>query len=143
MLASLPSAFTIAGLKFKTFCSKFTQNQFEPRAKRLTFPKTCSSTKANLWPVKPWLELRFLGKLMTFREVMRNKTLEEVRATLAINLRTIRLSKGIAQERLALDAGVDRTVVSKIERAVTNPSIEVLLKLANQLDVDLTDLFVN
>ena len=48
-----------------------------------------------------------------------------------------------AQERLALDAGVDRTVVSKIERAVTNPSIEVLLKLANQLDVDLTDLFVN
>ena len=38
---------------------------------------------------------------------------------------------------------MDRTVVSKIERAVTNPSIEVLLKLANQLDVDLTDLFVN
>jgi hypothetical protein len=32
MLASLPSALTIAGLKFKTFCSKFTQNQFEPRA---------------------------------------------------------------------------------------------------------------
>ena len=76
---------------------------------------------------------------MTFREVMRNKTIEEVRSTLAMNLRTIRLSKGIAQERLALDAGVDRTVVSKIERAVTNPSIEILLKLANQLDVDLTD----
>ena len=95
------------------------------------------------WPVKPWLDLPFLGKLMTFREVMRNNTIEEVRATLAINLRTIRLSKGIAQERLALDAGVDRTVVSKIERAVTNPSIEILLKLANHLDVDLNDLFVN
>jgi len=52
-------------------------------------------------------------------------------------------SKGVAQERLALDAGVDRTVVSKIERAVTNPSIEILLKLANQLDVDLNDLFAN
>jgi transcriptional regulator with XRE-family HTH domain len=50
---------------------------------------------------------------------------------------------GIAQERLALDAGVDRTVVSKIERAVANPSIEILLKLANQLDVDLNDLFAN
>ena len=60
-----------------------------------------------------------------------------------MNLRTICLSKGIAQERLALDAGVDRTVVSKIERAVTNPSIEILLKLANQLDVDLNDLFAN
>jgi len=79
---------------------------------------------------------------MTFREVMRNNTIEEVRATLAINLRTIRLSKGIAQERLVLDAGVDRTVVSKIERAVANPSIEILLKLSNQLDVDLNDLFV-
>ena len=53
------------------------------------------------------------------------------------------MSKGGAQELLALDAGVDRTVVSKIERAVANPSIEILLKLANQLDVDLNDLFAN
>ena len=80
---------------------------------------------------------------MGLRQVMRNKTIEEVRSTLAINLRTIRVSKGLAQERLALDAGVDRTVVSKVERAVTNPSIEILLKLANQLDVDLNDLFAN
>ena len=80
---------------------------------------------------------------MTFREVMRNNTIEEVRATLAINLRTIRLSKGIAQERLALDDSVDRTLVSTIEWAVTNPSIEILLKLSNQLDVDLNDLFAN
>lgn len=78
---------------------------------------------------------------MTFREVMRNRTLEEVRAALALNLRTIRLSRGVAQERLALDAGVDRTVVSKIERAVTNPSLEVLLKLANHLDVEISDFF--
>ncbi len=51
--------------------------------------------------------------------------------------------KGIAQERLALDDSVDRTLVSTIERAVTNPSIEILLKLSNQLDVDLNDLFAN
>ena len=70
---------------------------------------------------------------MTFREVMRDNTIEEVRATLVINLRTIRLSKGIAQERLALDAGVDRTVVSKIERAVTNPlqSAQYVANLTN------------
>ena len=54
-----------------------------------------------------------------------------------------KLRKGAAQERLALNAGVDRTVVSKIERAVANPSIEILLKLANHLDVDLNDLFAN
>lgn len=58
-----------------------------------------------------------------------------------MNLKAIRHDRGVAQERLALDAGVDRTVVSKIERAVTNPSLEVLLKLANQLDVELVELF--
>jgi len=51
------------------------------------------------------------------------------------------LGRGLAQERLALDAGVDSTVVSKIERAVTNPSLEILLRLANQLEVELADLF--
>ena len=49
MLASLPSAFTIAGLKFKTFCSKFTQNQFEPRAKRLTFRELGDSAECKIY----------------------------------------------------------------------------------------------
>jgi transcriptional regulator with XRE-family HTH domain len=40
-----------------------------------------------------------------------------------------------ANERLTRDAGVDKTVVSKIERGVTNPSLDVLLRLANHLDV--------
>jgi len=68
---------------------------------------------------------------------MNKKTLEEVRLDLAMNLKAIRAEKGLAQERLALDAGVDRTVVSKIERAKTNPSLDVLLRLANQLDTTL------
>ena len=71
---------------------------------------------------------------------MQNKTLEEIKQDLAFNLRTLRLAKGLAQERLALDAGVDRTVVSKIERAITNPSLEILLRLANQLDTSLSRL---
>ena len=69
---------------------------------------------------------------------MNKKTLEEVRLDLAMNLKAIRAEKGLAQERLALDAGVDRTVVSKIERAKTNPSLDVLLRLANQLDTTLS-----
>ena len=71
---------------------------------------------------------------------MQNKSLEEIKQDLAFNLRTLRLAKGLAQERLALDAGVDRTVVSKIERAITNPSLEILLRLANQLDTSLSRL---
>jgi len=71
---------------------------------------------------------------------MNKKTLEEVRLDLAMNLKAIRAEKGLAQERLALEAGVDRTVVSKIERAKTNPSLDVLLRLANQLDTTLAHL---
>lgn len=68
------------------------------------------------------------------------KTLQDIRNQLADNLRIIRKTKGYAQEKLAFDAGVDRTVISKIERAVTNPSLDVLLKIANTLDVEVEDL---
>jgi len=73
---------------------------------------------------------------------MSSKTLGELRADLALNLKTIRKAKGLAQERLALDAGVDRTVVSKIERGVTNPSLEILLRIANHLDVHVGQLLL-
>jgi transcriptional regulator with XRE-family HTH domain len=72
---------------------------------------------------------------------MHPKTLEELRTDLALNLKAIRKARGLAQERLALDAGVDRTVVSKIERGVTNPSLEILLRLANHLNVPIGQLF--
>ena len=71
---------------------------------------------------------------------MNPTTLQQVRDDLAANLRAIRLSRGFAQERLALEAGVDRTVVSKIERACTNPSLEILLRLSNRLEVNIYDL---
>ena len=62
-------------------------------------------------------------------------TIEHLKAILAINLRRIRLEKGLAQEKLALEANVDRTFVSKIERQIGNPSLEILLRLANRLEV--------
>lgn len=72
-----------------------------------------------------------------------SKTLEEVKADIAVNLKNIRKSKNIAQERLALESGVDRTFVSKIERGIGNPSLEVLLRLANRLDVSVADLLAS
>jgi len=67
--------------------------------------------------------------------------LEAVRQDIATNLRRLRNNAGIAQETLAYEADVDRTMVSKIERAVANPSISTLLKLANRLGVSMTELF--
>ena len=71
---------------------------------------------------------------------MKHTTLEQLRSNLALNLKMARKSKGLAQEKLALEAEVDRTVVSKIERAVTNPSLEILLRLANHLEIEVADL---
>ena len=66
--------------------------------------------------------------------------LEGVRHTLSINIKALRKDCGLAQERLALEAGVDRTVVSKIEREVSNPSLEILVKLAVVLKVPVSKL---
>ncbi len=73
----------------------------------------------------------------------RTKSLEDVRQTLAKNVQRIRKAKGVSQERAALEAGIDRTLLSKIERQITNPSLETLLKLANYLDVDISDLLIS
>jgi len=69
-----------------------------------------------------------------------NQTMEHLRADLARNMKQYRKTRGVSQERLALDAEVDRTVVSKIERCVGNPSLDTLLKLANRLDTTVSAL---
>lgn len=65
---------------------------------------------------------------------------EAVRRTLAQNIRERRAQQTLSQEGLALSADVDRTYVSQIERAVGNPSLLVLFKLAGTLGVDISDL---
>lgn len=67
--------------------------------------------------------------------------LRELQLILSNNIRELRGQKGLSQERLALEAGVDRTLVSKIERVIANPTLEVLAKLAAVLDVPLIRLF--
>ncbi len=46
----------------------------------------------------------------------------------------------LSQEQLALDADVDRTYVSQIERGIGNPSLLVLCKLGLVLNTDIGDL---
>ena len=67
-------------------------------------------------------------------------TFIDLKAVLSQNIRTLRKNKGLAQERLGLESGVDRTLVSKIERKIDNPSLEILSKIASQLQVSVTEL---
>ncbi|MBT8557809.1 helix-turn-helix transcriptional regulator [Polynucleobacter paneuropaeus] len=66
---------------------------------------------------------------------MWEKELHKQRTILARNIKNIRKERGLAQEALALEAGVDRTLVSKIERLIANPSLEILVKLSLALEV--------
>lgn len=69
------------------------------------------------------------------------KTYPELAIQFGRKLRKIRESKGISQEKLAQDAGLDRTYVSGIERGKRNPSLINISKLANGLHIDIIDLF--
>lgn len=60
---------------------------------------------------------------------------EQLRLHQAENIRLMRRVKNLTQEQLALMAEVDRTYVSQIERCTGNPSLMVLCKLANILEI--------
>jgi transcriptional regulator with XRE-family HTH domain len=53
--------------------------------------------------------------------------------TVAANVRQAREAAGLSQEQLALEAEVDRTYVSQVERAKRNITVVVLARLARAL----------
>jgi transcriptional regulator with XRE-family HTH domain len=56
-------------------------------------------------------------------------------------IRRLRIEKGISQERLALDADIDRTYISDIEKGVRNVSIEMVERLAIFFQIPVSELF--
>jgi transcriptional regulator with XRE-family HTH domain len=60
----------------------------------------------------------------------------DLRQLFATNLRRVRHSRGVSQEQLAHDAGIDRAYVSRVERAVTYVGLEIIGKLAAILEVE-------
>ncbi len=64
------------------------------------------------------------------------------RALVARHLRRLRVQRGLSQENLAVDAAIDRTYVSRLERGLENPTVEVLERLADALDVEVGEFLV-
>jgi transcriptional regulator with XRE-family HTH domain len=60
--------------------------------------------------------------------------------TFAGNLKALRLKARLSQEELALRAGLDRTYISGCERAIRNPSLLSVEKIAEALNATATDL---
>ena len=59
----------------------------------------------------------------------------------AHNIRKLRVKQGLSQEALAVDAEIDRTYVSRLERKMENPTVAVLERLAAALSVKIPELF--
>lgn len=59
---------------------------------------------------------------------------------IAENIFTARKEKGLTQEELAFNAGIDRTYIGYIENAKHNVTLGVLIKIASALDIELIDL---
>ncbi len=57
----------------------------------------------------------------------------DYRSILAQNLKTARKALALSQEALALEAEIDRTYISGIERGKRNPSLDLIVKLAKHL----------
>jgi transcriptional regulator with XRE-family HTH domain len=62
------------------------------------------------------------------------------RAIVGGNVRRLRLERGLTQEQLAFEAKIDLTYVGGIERAVRNPSLLVMVRVATALGVSPAEL---
>ena len=55
-------------------------------------------------------------------------------------LRRLRRAKGISQEDLAYEAGINRSYMSKLEKGASYPGLEIIAKLATVLECDPAEL---
>lgn len=55
-------------------------------------------------------------------------------------LKELRAKKNVTQEEIAFEAKVSVYYISKLERGIANPSLEMLSRLAKSLKISLSDL---
>ncbi|MRB23432.1 helix-turn-helix domain-containing protein [Bacillus thuringiensis] len=65
------------------------------------------------------------------------------RMILGKNICIYRKNKGMSQEKLAESCNLHRTYIGAVERGERNISIDNIGKIADALDVDITQLFKN
>ena len=66
-----------------------------------------------------------------------------IRGRLGKEILRMRKAKDISQDDLAVDCNMDRSYLAEVEEGKANPSLKVLCKIANGLNIQLYQLFVN
>ena len=64
-----------------------------------------------------------------------------INTQLGMRIRYLRKQKGMSQEDLALESGVNKNYLSDLERGERNPTVLVMEKIATALGIDLSTLF--
>jgi transcriptional regulator with XRE-family HTH domain len=59
---------------------------------------------------------------------------------LAADLKAARNTTTMSQEKLALDSGLDRSYISRLERGIANPTYLALQNIAKALDIPLSEI---
>lgn len=67
--------------------------------------------------------------------------MNRISETVGSQIRILRQERGISQEKLALIAGVNTSYVGQIERGIRSPTIDMLDKIAQALEVNVVELF--
>jgi len=83
----------------------------------------------------PWICSPATGNVYRWRNP--SITFDYLRAEVANEIKQSRRRLGLSQEALALQAEVDRTYVSQLERGVANPSLLILYRISVVLGMDL------
>lgn len=65
----------------------------------------------------------------------------DVRKTIGWNLRRLRVEQALSQERLALEAGIDRSYIGRVERGMENVTVSTLEAVSVVLNVHVSELF--
>ncbi|KFX57198.1 XRE family transcriptional regulator [Clostridium botulinum] len=56
-------------------------------------------------------------------------------------IKLLRVERGITQEDLAIDLGVNRSTISEIERGTFNPSLKLAFSIANYFGRTIDEIF--
>jgi len=119
---------------FETLLSEFKRFRIEPSAHgRET--RSCSRVPRSLWRC----ERVGLRRCSACRELPKSDCVGGPSASASAIAKP--RTRMLAQERLAYEAEVDRSYVGGLERDEENPTVDVLDRLANTLQVSISELF--
>lgn len=67
--------------------------------------------------------------------------MENIQIILGNRIRSLRMAKGLSQEKFALQIGMDRTYYASVEAGKRNISINNIDKISTGLNISLSELF--